>query len=930
MGPLLRKLLALALVLLAVRMALPLVVAPLLAGRLSRLLGARVEIGDVGLNPLDAVFTLHDFAVYAPAHPQPPIAADQLVVDVQWLPLLHRTLRVRELALQSGHVDLDLLPDGGFAIAGTNRPDVDAELPSSWRFALDRVTLRDARLRARDADADAAPFLEAEVRAASFAAAERRTAVFGKATNMSVDATIGGGRLRFEGHYALREEGLSFDARAVVTDVPLAQLLSRVGERGFTDLSGILSAKLRWRRDPHRIDELSGRAVVRDVRATVAGLDEPAFAARRAVAEISEVDLARRQITVQALSLKGATLALRPDIAAPVPLIAAALAATTAPGGRAGATAAVRPWSWTVKRLDARNARLRIVAGGEPTAVRADAVGENIGTDAYWSPLRVELEYGDIAAAFDGTLRVAGSPPLEGRLTTGELDLAPLARGAGLPWAELVQDGRAAFDLNVGFDASAGQDSPFYARGAINLSNVWIAEPDPGGVSFAADRVALTLDGFSLREPRPEDDERRHHARRIRFSDALVDAPVVHLLRKRDGDLLVPASPSPDTPDIAFDRLRVTGGTLTLVDLAPIPAVTWQITQLAASTRATASPAVHWDHLELSGNDRRFGDFQVAASVAGGARVFELNATDVPLAATAPYLALAGVPTRFTAGRGSINAAGTIAAGGWQADTTLVLDAPALDDVDSLQRALGMPLADALRQLRDEDGRVTVRMALATPRGDGASYVERAAAGMRDALARRARSAEPESFSAVTVLFSPGRAELTDTARRELAALADLLDRRGDVVVELSADTSRADQRWLAEQALGGMLEEKKGIGGLLRTLGIGRDRERIRKALAARARGEAGVLGADDQELLEELLAEAPPVSENRLADLRQARLQAVVAHLSAAGDIAGERLVVRRDATRGGVALAAVRAQAVLSPTAPAGDAQEPPFDE
>ncbi len=936
-----RKLLAFAVVLLALRVSLPLLAAPLIAGRLSRSLGARVEIGDIGLNPLDAVVTLRDFAVHAPSHPQPPIAAKEVSVDVQWLPLLHQTLQVRELALQSGHVDLDLLPNGDFGIVGVGRPDPTSELPGGWKFALDRVTLRDARLAVRDADTDADPFLETAISEATFAGGRRRAAVFNKATNMKVDAAIGGGRVRFEGQYDLGEEGLAFDARAVIADVPLAQVLSRVAELGGSDLSGLLSAKLRWQRDRRRLDRISGRVVVRDARADVADLDEPAFSARRGVAEIAAIDLARRKITIQALSLKGATLALRPDLAAPVPLLAAALAPSAGPRTVSG-----RPWNWTIKRLDARNAKLRIVGAGEPTEVRADAAGENIGTDAYWSPLRVKLEYGDIDAGFDGTLRLAGSPPLEGRLTAGELDLAALARSAELPWAELVHRGGATVDLTVGFDPSEDKDSPFFARGNILLSDVWLAEPEPGGVSFAADQVALTLAGFSIDERRRQGTEQR--ARRIRFSDAALDAPVLQLMRKRDRALLLPAieaaSAEPaESTEIVFDSLRASAGRLTFIDLVPSPPVAWQVAQLEATARSVVSPSVLYEELAVRGNDRRFGAFELTARNQDGVRLFELDAVDVPLASTDPYLAVAGLPYRFDAGRASISAEGAIRGGDWKADTTLVLQAPVVREADELQRAIGMPIDEAMRRLRDENGDVTLRMALASPRDAGDAHVDMIAAGIRDAIAGVERAAQPKTFSAVSILFPPGRAELTESARGELDSLATLLDTRDDVVVELSPDISRADQRWLAEQALRGMLEKDGGFTGFLRTIGIGRDRERIRKALEARARGEAGALDADDRELLEKLLAEAPPVGEARLAELREARLRETVGYLSTAAGTARDRLIVRGAAPQGGIGLPAVRAQAALSPTAAAAqephprshpgesrDPAEPPIDE
>src|SRR5512139_4941 len=89
-----RKWIILLLALLAIRLALPVVAAPLLAARLSRGLGTRVEIGDLSFQPIDAIVTLRRVTVHAPAggpaDATPPIVARRVRVDVQWLPLLHQ------------------------------------------------------------------------------------------------------------------------------------------------------------------------------------------------------------------------------------------------------------------------------------------------------------------------------------------------------------------------------------------------------------------------------------------------------------------------------------------------------------------------------------------------------------------------------------------------------------------------------------------------------------------------------------------------------------------------------------------------------------------------------------------------------------------------------------------------------------------------
>jgi hypothetical protein len=133
---------------------------------------------------------------------------------------------------------------------------------------------------------------------------------------------------------------------------------------------------------------------------------------------------------------------------------------------------------------------------------------------------------------------------------------------------------------------------------------------------------------------------------------------------------------------------------------------------------------------------------------------------------------------------------------------------------------------------------------------------------------------------------------------------------------ELTADTSAADRRWLAEQALLPQLEPSEGFMGVLRALGMRDARERIRSALAARAGGAPGPLSASDEALLTSLLAERPPADyADQLAALREARLTRAANHLAEEHSITGRRVVVAPTADPRNVA-PTVRLQFVEAP--------------
>ena len=92
-----------------------------------------------------------------------------------------------------------------------------------------------------------------------------------------------------------------------------------------------MSGQLHYQREPGRRDLFTGRLQARRIAVSVPALDEPAFAVRRAVAEIDAIDLLQRRVAVGSLTLHGARLAVRPDLAAALPLLDGVAFAPAAP-----------------------------------------------------------------------------------------------------------------------------------------------------------------------------------------------------------------------------------------------------------------------------------------------------------------------------------------------------------------------------------------------------------------------------------------------------------------------------------------------------------------------------------------------------------------------------------------------------------------------
>jgi len=757
-GPRWKLWLALLGVLVALRIALPIFLGPLIEARLSRVLGARVDVGDVSFAPIDAVLTLRNVTVQAPGaaaddDSAPAITAARVTIDVQWLPLMHRSFLVHELALESGRIDLERFGTGA-NLESLLRVDPGTELPPDWTFALDRIALRDTQVRLRELGAGSPEPLELSVRDAQVSTLRRRASVFGRAPNLRIDAAVEGGRVRIDGTSDLRDDGVLVDTLIRVKDVPLARLQPYLAGLGWSTVTGRVSGQLHYNREPGRRELVTGRLQARRIAVQVPALDAPAFAVRRAVAEIDAIDLLQRRIAVGSLTLHGARLAARPDLAAPLPLLDGIAFAPPAPSKQrrpqALAAARVAPWSWTIGHLTTPFARLHVAGRGGAVVLAASVSGESLGPGAYWSPLRAWIGRGDDAVVFDGTARLTHGLVIDGRLTANGVDAPGIARAAGVPFAELAQSGRASADLTVEIEPGASKQPPLDVRGHVTLTDLWLAGGGGDELALGAGAVDVALAGIDV-AGRPG---REALPTAVRISSVTVSAPYALFTRTLDGWALppfdappaeaevtgetataeqaadalpsdvVPAvvkgtsvatagtdttappaetefiGPMPPGTEFVIAGLRTSGGRVLVVDQTMIPAVTFDVTLVEAWAQELRLPDATLGNFVVQGRDPRFGALQLGGSRSAGHREIEVSAQSVPLAAAAPYLEQAGLPYRFTSGTGSLLSRIAFASDRWSADTTLTLrDARLTGDEVQLRQALGMPAESALAAL---------------------------------------------------------------------------------------------------------------------------------------------------------------------------------------------------------------------------------------
>jgi hypothetical protein len=129
-----------------------------------------------------------------------------------------------------------------------------------------------------------------------------------------------------------------------------------------------------------------------------------------------------------------------------------------------------------------------------------------------------------------------------------------------------------------------------------------------------------------------------------------------------------------------------------------------------------------------------------------------------------------------------------------------------------------------------------------------------------------------EDIAPAPVPFRRGSTEVDPSAAEQVEKAAGVLASLPHLHLELVGVAGGTDVRALEEAAVHAKLENEGGIVGGIRNLASGGSRAKIRDALQARARGEAGPLEPDDEAELEEMIAEVS-VSDEDLRKLAAAR---------------------------------------------------------
>lgn len=965
-------LLAVAALLLAVRVALPHVLRPIIVEQADAALVGRIALRDLDLSLIRGGVTLHGFEVYAdelppptsPVEQKPPLfAAERLWVQISWLELVLKTIDVEELELDDFTVRLDRLKDGlvlpkPAPSAEPAPPTPEPEAPSTWAFAAQSLALTKGAVVFQDYTVGeqpqrfdlAIPNLAARKLALRFDPSGREPG------HVALEADIGGGKISFEADLEQKQAGPATHTNIVLANLPIGGVRVYLKMFGWSELQGMLDASIDHRFETDGAHEVSGVVSLSDVRVNVPELeDRPALAFQKLSIALDKLDVVKQHAAVSDVTLAGARVVIDPRSKNPLPFLEPPAVKEPpeepAPSAEAPPPAPAQPWTWTLKRARLENAELDLLGAADPLVLRVDAQVKTLASPTTGtSPVSLAVREGD------GGLELSGDLTLEpmsfkGKLAIRELALAPLAARAPAPGAELLRGGRARAELEVilaGRGASAPGVSDLRVAGTLGLAGLEVGKPGDEDFSAAWKDLAIQIREITV-QPAIGGDAAKPRAVALTLDRVQLTEPDVSLTRTEKGLVLpelggagnaaeapppAPAAPAP-APDVRVkvEKLKLERGRVRIADRSVKPFYEGRIEQLDFLAGKVAWPPLQMDPLvaDLKGLHGAVLHVHGGINPPPGVTRVRAELDSLPLAPFNPYVAQSG----FSLANGSLALDATAHMENQGYDTSADVAIQALEVGGAEGEALfeenfGIPLSMALGLLKDQSGVISLNVPIAGDAGGArVGLASLAGQALRKALLGAlasplkllgvsTRDGKVESLRPEPVEFLLGGTEPSEAGNARIDQLAVLLASAPGISLALHGGTSEGDLRALRERALLAELERTSGIRALGKLGEIGL-RSAVRKYLDARATGEpAPDLDVEQRAWLEAQLP-LQPLSAGALEALAEKRASALSETLVTKKGIAAERISVGPLAPAGSLPIPGVAIE-VGARTAPA----------
>ncbi len=498
------------------RVLLPVVLERVIASQASKILHARVEVGDVDLALLRGGVALKDVAVYAAAAAPdaPPLIAWKLFgVELRWLPLFQKTIQLRQVVLDSPRISLErlqdgdlnlmaLVPGGGSAPAPAPTP-AEAPAKPGWAFGVDRVILRTGALRFRDLMmADSEP-VEITLPAIAVNNIALRPGLYGEPAHAVIEMKVDEGVLKIDSSVVMRADGVAAETVVAAEHLPLGRSRVYIPKVGWSDLRGAVSIDV-----THRIDtngsrhDIRGSVGLEDVSVRVPGFENAALAWRTLRVQVEQADLVERRVAVAKVEWDGLVLPIRTGGKEPLPVLSAVLAGppggTPPAAGPATAAPPAPPWHWSLAAAQLTDAKLLVLhnTGESPVALTAE-VHDLAGEGDQPAAVKVGVGIGGGSLDVDGKLRLV---PLgfAGHIVIDKLNLPDVVTASSVLPQEILPAAHLALNLQVDSGSLAPTPGDVNASGTITLADVQAAPPEPKGVGVGVRALSVTFDQLQL------------------------------------------------------------------------------------------------------------------------------------------------------------------------------------------------------------------------------------------------------------------------------------------------------------------------------------------------------------------------------------------------------------------------------------------------
>jgi hypothetical protein len=373
------------------RVALPYAIRPLLERQASSTLNADVRIGDVDLALYRAGIALDDVAIrpagWTPETDtgEPPLITwKRLGLAVRWLPLVRKTVQLRELLLDSPRVAIDRLQDGGLnlmALVPKSEPaageDADAG-GSGWTVGIDRFVLRDGGVRFRDLMFARVEPVELSLGSFEVDDIALSPSVYGGPAQVHLEARVDDGRFVLDASLAPRADGgFALESHLKARRLPLRRTRLYVPKVGWSELEGEFGGALDYTLETGGRNDVRGQVTVDGLTVRTPQLEGPGLAWKRLAVLVDPIDLAGRRAVVRSVQLEHSYLVARARGGVVFPFIEAVL--TGEPAGEETpppdpapaptptpvpppAQAPPPPWTWQVDRIDVWDSLMHVIS----------------------------------------------------------------------------------------------------------------------------------------------------------------------------------------------------------------------------------------------------------------------------------------------------------------------------------------------------------------------------------------------------------------------------------------------------------------------------------------------------------------------------------------------------------------------------------------